>query len=87
MLGLLGGGSLFAVLRPAAIAPAHAGLPLLVLAGLIVGFGSRLGGGCTSGHGVCGLSRLSKRSLVGTVTFMLTGIATVAVVHLVGGGP
>ena len=87
VLGLLGGGGLFAAFRPAAFATAARPLPLLALAGLIVGFGSRLGGGCTSGHGVCGLSRLSKRSLVGTLTFMFTGIATVALVHLVGGGP
>lgn len=87
VLGLLGGGGLFAALRPAAFAPAARPLPLVALAGLIVGFGSRLGGGCTSGHGVCGVSRLSKRSLFGTLTFMLTGIATVALVRLVGGGP
>ena len=49
----------------------------LVVAGLLVGFGSVWGNGCTSGHGVCGLSRLSLRSLVATLTFMATGIATV----------
>jgi uncharacterized protein len=65
----------------------EAGLPLLVLAGLIVGFGTRLGAGCTSGHGVCGLSRLSPRSLVATLAFMGTGFATVFVVrHLLAGG-
>jgi len=52
---------------------------LLALAGLLVGFGSRLGSGCTSGHGVCGLSRLSLRSLVATSLFMLTGFAVVFV--------
>lgn len=58
---------------------------ILVLAGLLVGFGSRLGSGCTSGHGVCGLARFSPRSLVATLTFMTTGIATVYVVrHLAG---
>jgi len=57
-----------------------------LIAGLIVGLGSRLGSGCTSGHGVCGLSRLSKRSLVATLVFMGTGFATVYVVrHLIGG--
>jgi len=50
---------------------------LLVLAGLLVGFGSVWGNGCTSGHGVCGLSRLSVRSLVATLTFMATAMATV----------
>lgn len=49
----------------------------LALAGLLVGFGTRLGSGCTSGHGVCGLSRRSPRSLVATLTFMASGIATV----------
>lgn len=54
-------------------------VPLLIVAGLLVGFGSTLGGGCTSGHGVCGLSRLSIRSLVATLVFMGTGMATVFV--------
>nr|WP_211314218.1 YeeE/YedE thiosulfate transporter family protein [Humitalea rosea] len=53
------------------------GPALLVLAGLLVGFGSVWGNGCTSGHGVCGLSRLSVRSLVATLTFMATAMATV----------
>ena len=57
----------------------------LVVAGLLVGFGSRLGNGCTSGHGVCGLSRLSGRSLVNVLVFMGAGFATVAVTrHLLG---
>jgi uncharacterized membrane protein YedE/YeeE len=55
----------------------EAGPALLVLAGLLVGFGSVWGNGCTSGHGVCGLSRLSVRSLVATLTFMATAVATV----------
>jgi uncharacterized membrane protein YedE/YeeE len=59
----------------------EAGLPVLVVAGLLVGFGSAWGNGCTSGHGVCGLSRLSVRSLVATVIFMATGILTVFVVR------
>lgn len=52
-------------------------VPVMVVAGLLVGFGSILGGGCTSGHGVCGLARLSVRSLIATVMFMATAIATV----------
>ncbi len=57
----------------------------LIAAGLIVGFGTRLGGGCTSGHGVCGISRLSPRSMVATVAFMFTGFATVYIIrHLMG---
>jgi len=55
--------------------------PWLILAGLMVGFGSRLGSGCTSGHGVCGLSRLSLRSMVATVTFMTTAILVVWLVR------
>jgi uncharacterized membrane protein YedE/YeeE len=51
------------------------------VAGLLVGFGTQLGSGCTSGHGVCGISRFSSRSIVATITFMLTGIATVYFVH------
>ena len=56
----------------------------IVAAGLLVGFGTRYGSGCTSGHGVCGLSRLSPRSLVATLAFMASGFATVYVVrHLI----
>ncbi|AVF42035.1 YeeE/YedE [Pandoraea apista] len=58
-----------------------AGTAMLIAAGLLVGFGTRLGSGCTSGHGVCGLSRLSWRSLVATLCFMTTGVATVFVVR------
>ena len=59
----------------------------LIVAGLLVGFGTRLGSGCTSGHGICGISRLSKRSILATGMFMLTGAITVFVVrHVVGAG-
>jgi uncharacterized protein len=59
--------------------------PLLIAAGLIVGLSTRYGAGCTSGHGVCGISRLSPRSIVATLSFMATGFATVFVVrHLMG---
>lgn len=59
--------------------------PVLALAGLLVGFGTRMGSGCTSGHGVCGLARLSPRSLAAVATFMGAGIATVYVArHLLG---
>lgn len=54
---------------------------LLIIAGLLVGFGTRLGSGCTSGHGICGISRLSKRSFVATCTFMLAGFMTVYVMR------
>lgn len=58
-----------------------ASIPVLVVAGLLVGFGTRLGSGCTSGHGVCGIGRLSKRSLAATATFMAVAVATVYVVN------
>lgn len=62
-----------------------ANLPLMVAAGLLVGFGSVYGNGCTSGHGVCGLSRLSARSLVATLAFMTTAVVTVFIIrHLIG---
>ncbi len=60
--------------------------PVLIVAGLLVGLGTRFAGGCTSGHGVCGLSRLSPRSLAATLSFMAAGFLTVfAVRHVVGG--
>lgn len=62
-----------------------AGYPLLIAAGLLVGISTRYGSGCTSGHGVCGLSRLSPRSLVATLAFMGSGFVTVYIVrHLLG---
>jgi uncharacterized protein len=61
-------------------------LPWLIAAGLLVGFGTRMGNGCTSGHGICGLARLSKRSLVAVLAFMGAGFVTVYVLrHLIGG--
>jgi len=72
----------FAVLPEVRI---DSGYAVLVAAGLLVGVGTRYGGGCTSGHGVCGISRLSPRSIVATLAFMAAGFATVfAVRHLVG---
>jgi uncharacterized protein len=63
-----------------------AALPILIAGGLSVGFGTRLGGGCTSGHGVCGIARLSARSLVATAVFMAVGAAVVFVKrHVIGG--
>lgn len=63
-----------------------AGYPALVIAGLLVGVGTRYGSGCTSGHGVCGLSRLSLRSLAATLAFMAAGFTTVFIMrHLIGG--
>ncbi|MFJ2993327.1 YeeE/YedE family protein [Pandoraea sp. NPDC087047] len=78
------------IYRAVAVVPEaqiDAGTAMLVAAGLLVGFGTRLGSGCTSGHGVCGLSRLSWRSLVATLCFMATGFLTVFVVrHVLNAG-
>ncbi|MEI8024955.1 MAG: YeeE/YedE thiosulfate transporter family protein [Pseudomonadota bacterium] len=60
----------------------HLGLPAWILAGLLVGFGARLGGGCTSGHGVCGLGRLSHRSLAAVLIFMAFAFLTAAVMRI-----
>lgn len=85
--GLLVAGAALARLMPSAF-PAGSGSAWQIgVAGLLVGYGTRLGNGCTSGHGVCGLSRLSVRSLVATLTFMTTGAATVFVVQRAGGAP
>ena len=81
LAGLIGGGAVIGALWPGAFErDSAASAPLLVLAGLLVGFGTRLSSGCTSGHGVCGISRGSVRSIVATLTFMLTGAITVALV-------
>lgn len=73
---------LFAALPESRI---DASWPLLIVAGLLVGFGTRYGSGCTSGHGVCGISRMSPRSIVATLAFMGMGFVTVFVVrHLIG---
>jgi uncharacterized membrane protein YedE/YeeE len=85
LLGLLAGGVLLAWRMPTAVAPRAAAVagPIVALAGLLVGVGTQLGGGCTSGHGVCGLSRLSGRSFAAVVTFMTTGaLATYLVRHV-----
>jgi uncharacterized membrane protein YedE/YeeE len=58
--------------------------PMLAIAGLLVGFGTRMGSGCTSGHGVCGVSRLSQRSIVATASFIAAGIATVFILSRIG---
>jgi uncharacterized membrane protein YedE/YeeE len=86
--GLVGSGAIMKLVFPTAFATTwSATLPVALVAGLFVGFGTQLGSGCTSGHGVCGISRLSVRSIVATCTFMATGVATVFVVrHLIGGG-
>lgn len=87
VLGLLAGGVMLLRAGHDAFGGPHPrSLPTLVAAGLLVGLGTRIGGGCTSGHGVCGLSRRSARSLVATLTFMTTAAITVYVFdHLLRG--
>lgn len=84
VLGLPLGAWLVDHLTGGVIAHYPASTTTLVVAGLLVGFGTRLGSGCTSGHGVCGLSRLSPRSGVATALFMASGFATVAIMRLGG---
>jgi len=85
LAGLVGAGVLAFLIAPQSIGSSPRGLVGLAVAGLLVGVGTRLGNGCTSGHGVCGVSRLSARSMIATATFMATGIATVALVRLLAG--
>ena len=86
LIGLIGSGLLFAAFVPNGIRPSPRSLSLLVLAGFLVGIGTRLGSGCTSGHGVCGVSRLSPRSLLATATFLATGVSTATIMRWLGGG-
>lgn len=85
LLGLVGAPLAYALFAALPAATVAAGELTLIAAGLLVGVGTRYGAGCTSGHGVCGLSRQSPRSLAATAAFMLAGFATVFVVrHLLG---
>lgn len=91
LVGLLASGLVLRLVYPAAFVAAGStstvGLGLVAIAGVLVGYGTRLGNGCTSGHGVCGMSRLSKRSFAATLTFMAAGAVTVFVVrHLLAVG-
>ena len=82
MLGLVGAPlAIAAVTGTEVMQIVSSNMPLMAAAGLLVGFGSVYGNGCTSGHGVCGLSRLSTRSIVATATFMATGIVTVFILR------
>ncbi|GAA0870302.1 YeeE/YedE family protein [Brevundimonas basaltis] len=85
--GLLGGAVLSAALVRTPEVQITSNLWLLIAGGLIVGFGTRWGSGCTSGHGVCGLARLSRRSMVATAVFMVVAAVTVFVIrHILGWG-
>lgn len=82
LLGLLGGGALYEYVLAPQPTPHSTFAPwAMIVGGFLVGFGTRMGNGCTSGHGVCGLGRLSVRSLVAVITFLVTAILTVFVVR------
>ncbi|MBX6763747.1 MAG: YeeE/YedE family protein [Rubrobacteraceae bacterium] len=77
--GLLAGGVIYEVFGGGMRVQLEASWPAMILAGLLVGFGTRLGSGCTSGHGVCGMARLSRRSISATLVFMVVAVITVFV--------
>ena len=87
LIGLLLGGAIthYVIGQPL---PEPSDIPMwiVIISGLLVGVGTRMGGGCTSGHGVCGLGRRSRRSLVATLTFMTLGIVTVTIMQMLSGG-
>lgn len=85
LVGLVAGGALASAFVPRAFSAEMPGLALAAVAGVLVGVGTRIGNGCTSGHGVCGISRLSVRSLVATITFIGTGALTVLALRAFGG--
>ena len=88
LIGMIAGSTFFVYLYPETFIP-RTGFPtsLLVIGGLLVGFGTKLGSGCTSGHGICGIAQLSPRSIVATVIFMLSGAITVFIMrHIIGTG-
>ena len=88
LLGLIAGGALLTWIDPAALPVGKVGPAyLMILAGLFVGFGARLSGGCTSGHGLCGVGCLSGRSTIATITFMAAGALTVYITRHVLGAP
>lgn len=86
IVGLPAGAALVAAFVRTPQVTVTSSVPLLVIAGLLVGFGTRLGNGCTSGHGVCGIARLSPRSLIATAVFMIAAAITVFTLrHVIGG--
>ena len=87
VLGLLSGGAILMALAPQTIAePESRSVAAVAVAGLLVGVGTRMGNGCTSGHGVCGMSRLSSRSMMATLSFIATGFLTATAIQVVFGG-
>jgi uncharacterized protein len=87
LLALVGMGIVTVAVDPSRVEGSPRPLALLVVAGLLVGIGTRVANGCTSGHGVCGVSRLSARSIAATCTFVATGMLSVTLLRLLGAGP
>lgn len=86
VIGLIGGSAVVRAIGWEQVPMIAAAWPVVALGGLLVGIGTRIGGGCTSGHGVCGIARLSLRSIVATLVFMIVAMAVVYVRrHLLGG--
>jgi uncharacterized membrane protein YedE/YeeE len=86
VVGLFAGGLLYQLVTGQTLSTRTGfPLPLVIVAGLLVGIGTRIGSGCTSGHGVCGISRLSVRSLTATLLFMAAGIATTTIIRMLSG--
>lgn len=87
LAGLVVGAAGVALVAGAPVLRIEASWPVLVVAGVLVGYGTQLGSGCTSGHGICGIARLSRRSIAATLVFMAAAAATVFVMrHMIGGG-
>jgi uncharacterized membrane protein YedE/YeeE len=85
VLGLITGSAVMRLVRPSAFSSLEmSGTLSVIVAGLLVGFGTRMSNGCTSGHGVCGISRLSRRSGAATAVFIATGIVTVTALRVIG---
>jgi uncharacterized protein len=82
--GLILSSTAYAIIHPLPEVTIKANLITIVIAGLLVGYGTRLGSGCTSGHGICGVSRLSMRSITATVTFIAAGMITVFITKKLG---
>lgn len=84
LLGLIGFPALVSIFYSAPPTNVTSNIPVLIIAGLCVGFGTRLGSGCTSGHGVCGMSRFSVRSIISTLCYIGVGVITVVLARAIG---
>ena len=85
LVGLVLGPSVYVLILNKDIAfSMTSSLPLIIIGGILVGFGTKIGSGCTSGHGICGISRFSVRSIVATITFMIIAMITVVILRLLG---